>query len=119
MVSLPELFLGNAIKSLIFSCPPIIAHNRSNPKAIPPCGGAPYSNASIKKPNCSLASLSEKPKCLNISCCNSLSCILILPPPISFPFKTKSYALALTLPGSLSNKTRSSFFGAVNGWCIA
>jgi len=34
--------LGNAIKSLIVSCPPKIATKRSSPNAKPPCGGAPY-----------------------------------------------------------------------------
>ncbi len=45
ITSRPELFFGNAIKSRIVSCPPKIATNRSKPKAIPPCGGAPYSKA--------------------------------------------------------------------------
>ena len=35
------MFFGKAIKSLIVSCPPRIATNLSNPKANPPCGGAP------------------------------------------------------------------------------
>ena len=36
ITSRPELFLGNAIKSLMVSCPPKIATNLSSPKAIPP-----------------------------------------------------------------------------------
>ena len=36
IMSLPELFFGNAIKSLILSLPPIIAHNLSKPNATPP-----------------------------------------------------------------------------------
>ena len=51
ITSLPELFFGNAIKSLIVSCPPKIATNLSSPKAKPPCGGAPYWKAFIKNPN--------------------------------------------------------------------
>ena len=47
----PELFFGKAIKSRMLSLPPKIAHKRSNPKAMPPCGGAPYSNAPSRKPN--------------------------------------------------------------------
>ena len=40
----------------------IRAHNLSNPNAIPPCGGAPYSNAFNKNPNWDDASFSEKPR---------------------------------------------------------
>ena len=43
----------------------------------------------------------------------------MLPPPISEPLSTMSYALARTLPGSVSSSGRSSSSGAVNGWCIA
>jgi hypothetical protein len=41
ITSRPLLFLGKAMKSRILSLPPRIAQSRSNPKAIPPCGGAP------------------------------------------------------------------------------
>jgi hypothetical protein len=34
MTSLPELFLGKAIKSRMVSCPPRMATNRSNPKLV-------------------------------------------------------------------------------------
>ena len=51
-MSLPLLFFGNAIKSLMVSTPANIEHNLSNPNAIPPCGGAPYSKASKRNPNC-------------------------------------------------------------------
>ncbi len=37
------------------------AHIRSNPKAIPACGGAPYSKALIRKPNFACASSLENP----------------------------------------------------------
>ena len=37
-------------------------HNRSNPNAIPPCGGAPNSNASIRNPNCFLRFFFRKAK---------------------------------------------------------
>jgi hypothetical protein len=56
ITSRPELFFGNAMKSRIESAPPKIEHSLSNPKAIPACGGAPNSNAFIRKPNCSCAS---------------------------------------------------------------
>ena len=43
--------LGNAMTSRIESSPANRATKRSKPKAIPPCGGAPYSSASSRKPN--------------------------------------------------------------------
>jgi len=42
--------LGKAITSRILSWSERIAVSLSNPNAIPPCGGAPYLNASNKKP---------------------------------------------------------------------
>ena len=39
---------GNAITSLIDSAPAKIDAILSTPKAIPPCGGVPYFNASTK-----------------------------------------------------------------------
>ena len=72
------------------SCPPNIATSLSKPNARPPCGGAPYSKASIKKPNCALASSSENPRWRSMIACVSLSCIRIDPPPISLPLSTRS-----------------------------
>ena len=43
------------------------------------------------------------------------SWILMLPPPISLPFSTRSYATARTEPGSLSSLSQSSGCGDVNG----
>lgn len=65
------------------------AINRSNLKAIPPCGGHPVSRASIKwdKWLGSICKISFK-MCFYISA----SWIRIEPPPISCPFKTKPYA---------------------------
>ncbi len=40
--STPAAFLGNAITSRMLSSPQASATMRSKPKAIPPCGGAPY-----------------------------------------------------------------------------
>src|SRR5262247_687120 len=39
--SLPDAVFGNAITSRIDSAPASSAHIRSNPNAIPPCGGGP------------------------------------------------------------------------------
>ncbi len=43
----------------------------------------------------------------------------MLPPPISLPFSTRSYAWASTVPGSSSMRSMSASMGEVNGWCIA
>ena len=56
---------------------------------------------------------------LNILLCTSCVWIRMLPPAISFPLRTKSYARARALPGSFSKKGTSSDFGAVNGWWTA
>ena len=50
-----DAVLGNAIVSLRFVLLVSNITSLSNPNAIPPCGGAPYLNASSKKPNCSFA----------------------------------------------------------------
>ena len=60
------------------------------PKAKPPCGGAPYLKAFIKKPNCSSAASGVKPRASNTLACSSASWIRIEPPPISVPLHTKS-----------------------------
>src|SRR5579862_2541048 len=53
--------LGNAITSRIDAPPHMIETMRSRPKAMPPCGGVPYSRASRKNPNRAFASSSEMP----------------------------------------------------------
>src|SRR5699024_3272166 len=63
---------------------------RSQPKAMPPCGGAPYWNASSKKPNFSCASSSPIPMTLNTRFCTSALWIRMEPPPISLPLHTMS-----------------------------
>ena len=75
--------------------------------------------ASMKKPNCSSALSLVKPSALNIFSCKSELLILILPPPISSPLITMSYAFALTVSFLSSIYGISSTFGCVNGWCIA
>src|SRR5215210_6045495 len=47
----PPPDLGKAMTSRIDSVPASRATIRSQPKAMPPCGGAPYLNASRRKPN--------------------------------------------------------------------
>ena len=63
---------------------------RSQPKAMPPCGGAPKENASSRKPNFSLASSSVRPITANTRCWMSARWIRIDPPPISLPLQTMS-----------------------------
>ena len=111
ITSLPEVFLGNAIKSLIDSWPLNRAQSRSKPKAIPPWGGVPYLKASNKNPNWLYASSFENPRVLKTFSCSFLSCILIDPPPISTPFITRSYALALTFSGLEFRRSISSLIG--------
>jgi hypothetical protein len=72
---------------------------RSSPSAMPPCGGVPYSSASRKKPNRVLRLLVadvEQPEDPRLGLA---SWIRMLPPPISLPFSTRSYALASTRAG--------------------
>ena len=43
----------------------------------------------------------------------------MLPPPISLPLRTRSYAFAVTSPGASVMRARSASDGDVNGWCMA
>src|SRR5215468_138250 len=54
--SRPEAALGKAITSRMLAAPDSSMSVRSQPNAIPPCGGGPYLNASSRKPNCDRAS---------------------------------------------------------------
>ena len=63
---------------------------RSQPNAMPPCGGAPKANASSRKPNFSCASSSDRPITLKTRSCTSRRWIRIDPPPISLPLQTMS-----------------------------
>ena len=81
--SCPLFVLGKGITSFMeFSFNIAISH-LSIPKASPPCGGTPYFNTSRKNPNLSSSSSLLNPSFSNTFSCNSSSCILILPPPIS------------------------------------
>src|SRR5436190_19694472 len=51
ITSRPALFFGKAMNSRISLRPPKSDTQRSKPNAAPPCGGAPYSKASMRKPN--------------------------------------------------------------------
>src|SRR3984885_10195495 len=82
--------LGNAITSRILSAPAINIANRSRPKAIPPCGGAPYLSASSKNPNFTRASSADIPNKSKTTDCSSWLWRRTDPPPISEPFNTMS-----------------------------
>src|SRR5690625_726016 len=56
-----EAVFGKRMVSRKFVFPARSITSRSNPSAIPPCGGVPYSRACSKKPNCSSASSFKKP----------------------------------------------------------
>ena len=81
---------GNAMTSRIDGSPASSATMRSRPSAMPPCGGVPYSSASMKNPNRSCASSSEMFSRRKICRCTSGSWIRMLPPPISLPLSTRS-----------------------------
>ena len=92
---------------------------RSNPNAIPPCGGAPARNPSSKKPKRACAVSSSMPSSEKTLDCNAGLLMRILPPPSSNPSITTSYASARACSGELCSSSRSSGCGAVNGWCTA
>src|SRR5437867_9429760 len=58
--------LGNGITSRKLSAPARIITIRSRPKAMPPCGGVPYSSASRKNPKRPRASSSLMPSAWKI-----------------------------------------------------
>src|SRR5699024_6313969 len=86
----PPPDFGKAMTSRVESPPAAPATMRSPPKAIPPCGGAPYSKASRRKPNLSVACSSVIPVILNTRSWTSRRWMRIEPPPISFPLHTMS-----------------------------
>src|SRR4249919_816348 len=81
---------GNAMTSRIDSVPAISAAMRSMPKAMPPCGGAPYLSASSRKPNLPSASSAPMPSSSNTALCIFELWMRIDPPPISLPLSTMS-----------------------------
>src|ERR1700733_8210529 len=82
--SRPLAALGKAITSRMVGAPASSMHTRSQPNAMPPCGGGPYLNASSRKPNCERASAGDSPITSNTACCVEEEWIRIDPPPISY-----------------------------------
>ena len=108
-----DCVLGNAIVSLIEGRFISIIINLSKPNAIPACGGHPYSNALRKKPNFFSISSSVRPNALKTFSWSDFLWIRTDPPPISLPFRVRSYALDNVW---LVNSSVSSSNGDVNGW---
>src|SRR5699024_6123883 len=115
----PPPDLGKAMTSRMDSDLVRSAMMRSQPNAIPPCGGAPNANASRRKPNFSRASSSPIPMILNTRSCTSPRWIRIDPPPISLPLQTMSQAYAVAAAGSSSNRSIHSSVGEVKAWWTA
>ncbi len=88
--SKPPPDFGNAMTSRIESVFASSATMRSQPKAMPPCGGAPKAKASSRKPNFSRAASSSIPITENTRSCTSRWWMRIEPPPISLPLQTMS-----------------------------
>ena len=88
--SAPDAAFGKAMTSRIVSRPASSMISRSQPKAMPPCGGGPKRSASSRKPNCDSASSRDSPITSKTCCCMSGRWIRIEPPPISLPLQTRS-----------------------------
>src|SRR5262249_34520697 len=78
-----RLSLGNAVPAGMLPGPASIIVTRSRPRAIPPCGGAPWLSAFSRKPKRCLASASLMPSTAKTRCCTPGSWIRMLPPPTS------------------------------------
>ena len=98
---------------------------------MPPCGGAPYSNASSSAPNFARASSREWPISANERSSSARSWMRTEPPPSSQPLSTTSYCCAsappagspaerlLTSPEVVASSSTCSGTGALNGLCVA
>jgi hypothetical protein len=86
----PVAVFGNAMTSRIESLPERIAAMRSMPNAIPPCGGAPKSSASSRKPNRACASSRSIPSSSSTRRWTSGRWMRIEPPPSSEPSQIRS-----------------------------
>ena len=86
----PPPDFGNAMTSRMESDPVSRDTMRSQPKAMPPWGGAPKPNASSRNPNFSCACSSLIPITAKTRSCTSLRWMRMEPPPISLPLQTMS-----------------------------
>src|SRR5438093_1549707 len=74
----------------------VMSELRWIPDAMAACAGTPYSNASSRCPNCAWVFSRVKARISNTRSCSARSWILMLPPAISTPLRTQSYARART-----------------------
>ena len=88
--SAPLWVLGNAMTSRIDDAPARSMQVRSQPIAMPPCGGGPKAKASSRNPNLSRASVSLIPSNAKTRSWTLAWWIRIEPPPISLPLQTMS-----------------------------
>ena len=72
------------------------------PRAIPPCGGAPYSNASSTAPNFSCIPSSVWPWRAKLRSSRSRRWMRTEPPPSSQPLRAMSYCIARARPAGSS-----------------
>ena len=86
----PEETFGNATIWRMSGSPAISATKRSSPIANPPCGGAPISSASSRKPNFEATSSSLIPITRKTAAWRSERWIRIDPEPSSQPFQIRS-----------------------------
>ena len=82
------------------------AAQRSTPSAMPPCGGAPYSNASRMPPNFASCCSGEWPWSANERASSSRVWKRIEPPPSSQPLSARSYWSARARPAGSSGSAR-------------
>ena len=102
--SLPDWVLGKAMTSRMLVWLARSAAQRSMPRAIPPCGGAPYSNASRTAPNFSRIPSRVWPCSRKLRSSRSRRWIRTEPPPSSQPLSTRSYCIARARPAGSSGE---------------
>ena len=105
--SVPDWVFGKAMTSRMFVWRARSAAQRSMPRAIPPCGGAPYSNASRTAPNFSRIPSTRLALEQEERSSRSRRWIRIEPPPSSQPLSARSYWSARARPaGSVGRRLR-------------
>ena len=88
---------------------------RSQPSAMPACGGGPYLNASSRKPNLSWASSGVMPSRSKTRLCTSARWIRTLPPPISLPLHDDVVRVGQRLVGRLLEAVEPLLVGRGEG----
>ena len=115
----PPPVLGKAITSRIDSAPARRAQIRSQPKAMPPWGGAPYWKASSRKPNFSCASASVSPITANTRAGCRRGGYGSSRRRSRFRCRRCRRRRRGAVAGSVSNVSSDSAVGMVKAWCTA